>query len=154
MIRQAANAMTALVLLASVAFSQEADTDRLPEVDDGKPTIADPERCFVMPAVLAFNVLSDQHAYIRTRGNNHYLITTVRQCRNLKRAYERDRAYFVPHGRRVCQNDGSHILYDTGARVEPCPIMTIEAVENREHADSIVAGDEALIDIEPIDPPD
>ena len=43
------------------------------------------EQCFTVPGHLDMSIFSDRHMYIRTRGNNHYLVTTE-LCEGLERS--------------------------------------------------------------------
>ena len=99
-------------------------------------------------------MLSDQHLYVRSGMINHYLVTT-KECKYLLRSYRLgDRIRLNNYGRTVCQNDGSHIVYSTGSRVLPCPILTIQRVEDRATAKSMAEGDPPLVDIEAVEMPD
>lgn len=135
----------------SLAQGDGSDTDSETDASDAVPDI---ERCFSVPAVVTMNVLSDRHIYIRTRGN-HYLVTTDRVCRNLLRSYRMNTAHLVPYGNTVCQEDGSYLLYDSGNRDEEfCPILTVERVDDRAHANAMAESDRSLVETEQVDPDD
>jgi hypothetical protein len=93
------------------------------------------------------NVLDDAHVYVRTRGGNHYLVTTE-QCPNLERSYRVGGTRFVPYGRTVCQADGSYLAYDAGGRESVCPILTIDREESRRDARAIADGRRSGIEID------
>jgi hypothetical protein len=110
------------------------------------------EQCFMVQAYRDMNVLSDQHVYVRTRGGNHYLVSTER-CEGLERSYHRGTASLVPHGSRICQNDGSYFVYENQGRERPCAILNIERVSNRSEAKDIAAGARPSVEVEPIEIP-
>lgn len=104
--------------------------------------------------MIDISVFDDRHLYVRTRGNNHYLITTE-VCENLERSYVRRTVRLVPYGREVCLNDGSHVVYETAGREEVCPIRRIELVANRAQAREMAAGNRPIVELEaiPVDDP-
>ena len=139
------------VSFAGAVSSQESESDAASDVDNNDALPASLEKCFNVPGFRDMNVISDQHVYIRTRGSNHYLVTTE-ECRNLQRSYRVGEVHLVPYGRSVCQNDGSYLLYNNGGRATPCPILTIERVDDRTQARSIAEGDRPMVEIKEIDP--
>lgn len=135
--------------VAGTSLAQESGADSEAGNGDAVPDI---ERCISVPAIVSMNVLSNRHVYIRTRGN-HYLMTTDRICENLLRSYRLNTARLVPYGNTVCQEDGSYIVYDSGSRSEElCPILSVERVDDREHADAMAEADGSLIETEEVDP--
>ena len=144
---------TVLVALAGAVGSQETESDAGSEVGDSDAPSESIEKCFSVPAVIDMNVLNDRHVYIRTRGGNHYLMSTA-QCRNLERSYRRGDARLVPYGRTVCESDGSHFVYDAGGRELPCTIMTIERVGDRAEARALAESNRPLVDVEETAPVD
>lgn len=141
------------VAFAGTSLAQEPGSDADSEAGDGD-AVPDIERCFSVPAIVNMNVLSNRHVYIRTRGN-HYLVTTDRVCDNLLRSYRLNTARLVPYGNTVCQEDGSYLVYDSGSRSEElCPLLTVERVDSREHADAIAEADRSLVETEEVDPED
>jgi hypothetical protein len=99
------------------------------------------------------SIFSDQHIYVRTRANNHYLVTTE-LCENLERSYHRETAYIVPYGRAVCENDGSYLFYENHGRETTCPILSIERVESRSQAKEFADGSRPTIVVTDITPED
>ena len=126
---------TAFALAAS---AQEAASDAAatPADADTVPSAAD--RCFDITRARDISVLSDEHVYVRTIGGNHYLLTMGRVCTNLQRSYRSEGVRIQPYGRRVCPNDGSHLLYNWSGQESVCPILTIDPVTNRAEARAIV----------------
>jgi hypothetical protein len=141
-----------LICFSGAAFSQEAQSAAASSLDNSDTESAAIEECFNVPGLTDMSVMSDQHIYIRTRGGNHYLVTTE-QCRNLERSYHRGTARFVPYGRTVCQNDGSYVLYDSGGRESACPILSIERVDDRAEARSIAEVGRPLVETEEVTVP-
>jgi hypothetical protein len=139
------------ISFAGAASSEDSKTDEGSEVADSDATQPALDRCFTVPGYTDMNVMSDQHLYVRTRGNNHYLVTTE-HCNNLQSSYHRGTARLIPYGRTVCQNDGSYLLYDAGGRESTCPILTVERVRNRAEAKSIAANDQAEVEVEAVIP--
>ena len=136
-----------LVFVVGAASSQNEDSAATSDRDEHADWR---EKCFLVPAVVDIQVLSDRHVYVRTRGGNHYVLTTP-QCENLERSYVRSEVRLVNYGRRVCQRDGSYLLYNSGTRVTTCEILTIDPVEDRAAAKLIAAGNLDLVDVEVID---
>jgi len=129
---------TATLLLSSVfalgvVSSQEDDSDPASRGEEQTSAPDQLEQCFNAEGFTDFNVMTDRHIYIRTRGGNHYLVGTE-QCEDLGRSYRRGTARLVPYGRRVCQGDGSHLVYDANGRDRTCQILTIERVQDRADA--------------------
>ena len=149
---------TAVLLLIcaypfGAASSQENESEVSAGGEEQTPGPEQLEQCFNAESFTDFNVISDGHIYVRTRGGNHYLVATER-CENLERSYQRGTARLVPYGRRVCQGDGSHVIYDANGRDRPCPILTIERVEGRAEALQLAAETRPLISVEEAAPRD
>lgn len=148
---------TATLLLVSAlalgaASSQENDSDA--SRDEEQTSAPDQlEQCFNAEGFTDFNVVTDGHIYVRTRGGNHYLVSTE-HCENLQRSYQRGTVRLVPYGRRVCQGDGSHIVYDANGRDLPCPILAIERVQDRAEALQLAEGAASPISVEEAPPRD
>jgi Family of unknown function (DUF6491) len=140
---------TALMLSVGSLSAQEAKTEPADKAADVPNPALD--SCVTLPAV-DMTVMSDQYVYVRTRGSNQYLMETA-ECKDLLRSYLREEVELVPYGRRVCQNDGSYLLYRTDGRDLPCQILTIHRVANRAEARSIVQKNQSLIDVEKVAPP-
>jgi hypothetical protein len=152
--------MVSVVCAASigVAQAQDSKSDHSPASDEEQSAVPDVERpvverCFNAAAVMDTSVFSDQHVYVRTRGGNHYVVTTE-HCENLQRRSRFGDTRLVPYGRTVCQGDGSYILYNDGARDLPCQILGIERVNDRTEARAIAEGDRPVDDLEEILPPE
>ena len=108
------------------------------------------EQCAAVPGAIDISVLDDRHVYIRTRGSNHYLLTTE-QCDRMYTNYVRDGIQLVPYGRRVCRNDGSHLLYVDGGRPRTCLIEFVQRVENRAAARELAIGGPPIVVFEPVE---
>lgn len=149
---------TATLLLVSAfaigtASAQQDDSDA-PSLDEEQAPASDQlEQCFNAEGLTDFDVMTDQHIYVRTRGGNHYLVSTE-QCENLERSHQRGTVALVPYGRRVCQGDGSHIVYDANGRERPCRILTIERVQDRTEALRLSEETSPLIRVEEAPLPD
>jgi hypothetical protein len=135
------------------ASSQENDSDTSSRSEEQTPAPDQLELCFNAEGFTDFNVMTDGHIYVRTRGGNHYLVTTE-HCENLERSYQRGTARLVPYGRRVCQGDGSHVVYDANGRELACPILTIDRVQDRAEALQLAEETAPLIRVEEAPPQD
>lgn len=142
----------ACISLAGAALAQDADDASQADDDEAAPTSV--EKCFLAPAILDLVPIDDSHVYVQTQGGNHYLLT-VGQCDNLERSYLRGTVRLVNYGRRVCQNDGSYLLYDGVGREATCPIVTIDRVSNRAEARSMAdPATRDVVNVEAIELPD
>lgn len=145
----------ALLLTIDLAGAQESDSrparsDEIPRTESGE--------CFTTSAVMDMTVIDDSSIYVRTRSR-HFVLTPRLQCRNLARAYDRDAVGFVPFGRRICPNDGSHFVYETAGRRRICPIGRITEVDDRAQARELSglqgrSSDDDLVVTRDIDPAD
>lgn len=142
-----------LVCVAGAASSQESESDAVSKADDSDAAPGALERCFNVAGFTDMSVISDHNLYIRTRAQNHYLVTTE-QCKNLQRSYRRGTARIVPYGHTVCGNDGSYLVYDAGSREQTCQILIVERVQDRAEAKALAAGKRPLVEIEEITPAD
>jgi hypothetical protein len=88
--------------------------------------------------------------YIRTRGSNHYLLTTE-QCDRIYTAYLREQVQLVPYGRRLCRGDGSYLRYVDGGRPRNCYIENVQRVEDRAAAREFAAGRSPAVEFEPVE---
>lgn len=145
-------AWVAATLLVGAASAQESGSEDKPKDTDGERINPSLDKCVTMPP-LDMTVLNDEHVYIETQGRNHYLLTTG-ECKDLRNSYVRGEASLVPYGRRVCQSDGSYLVYRTAGHESTCPILTIDRVTSRAEARSLAAGDQSLIQVEKAAPPD
>jgi hypothetical protein len=143
-------AWLALAIVAGSASAQESKADaskaestpKIVHEDAVNPTL---DKCITMPP-LDLTVLDDGHVYVQTRGRNHYLLSTG-ECKDLKRSYVHGEVELVPYGRRVCQSDGSYIVYRTAGHDATCAILTIDRVSGRAEARSRVEHDESEIEV-------
>jgi hypothetical protein len=142
------------MFLAGATGAQETTSAAPAQPKERAAAQAGLERCFLVPAVIDMRVMSDEHVYVRTRGGNHYVLTVAQDCKNLQRSDIRNAIRLVNYGRRVCQNDGSYFLYDSGTRRATCPILTIDAVADRAEARLIAAGNRIPVDVEVVTLPD
>jgi hypothetical protein len=109
------------------------------------------ESCFNSAGMIDISVLDDSHLYARSRGNNHYLITTE-HCDGMERSYLHRTARLVPFGREVCENDGSHVVYETAGRERVCPVRFVQQVADRQQARDILAGNDPIVILEELPP--
>jgi hypothetical protein len=108
------------------------------------------EECATVPGATDFMVIDDRHVYLRTRGSNHYLLRTE-FCENLKSSFIRREVSLVPYGRRVCENDGSYILYLDAGRTRTCHIESVQRVDSRNAARELAAGPSPAVTAEPVE---
>jgi hypothetical protein len=137
-----------------VAADSETETVQTAAASDVREESADDETCFDISRVQDISVLSDQHVYVRTIGGNHYLLTMEQTCDNLQRSALSEGVRVQPYGRRVCPNDGSHLIYNWFGRESVCPIQTIDAVEDRQEARAIAEGNVSPVDVEQVTLPE
>lgn len=139
---------------AGAGSTQETASDAAekPDNTDAAPVAAD--RCFDVTRARDIDVLSDEHVYVRTIGGNQYLLTMGQVCTNLQRSYRSENVRIQPYGRRVCPNDGSHLLYNWSGRESVCPILNIDPVEHRAQARAIADGARSPVETEAIVLPD
>lgn len=142
-----------LAYASGAAWSQEEDSDASTRAEEQASAPDQLEQCFNAEGFTDFNVITDRHIYVRTRGGNHYLVTTE-LCENLERSYQRGTARLVPYGRGVCQGDGSHVVYDASGRELACPILTIERVRDRPEALQLAEAAAPLIRVEETSTPE
>lgn len=145
---------TALLFLSGAAAGQEADP---PDVEQDDVPRTESGECFTTSDLVDMTVLDERSVYVRTR-TRHFLLGSSRQCDNLRRAYDRNAVGFVPLGRRICPNDGSHFRYETGGRARMCPIAEITEVASLAQAQELAASRarsaDDLIVTQDIDPSD
>ena len=92
--------------------------------------------CFSVRRINSFSAFHDEYIYIQERGSRHYLLTMHRGCFGLRSA--RDIA-IRNHTDRVCSNSQAEVSYrGPGSRLEKCFIRTVEAVEDRAAARTLV----------------
>lgn len=138
---------------AATAHAQEAASEADPpgarsnETAEQQETL---EQCATVPGAIDVSVLDDRHVYIRTRGSNHYLLTTE-QCDRLYTAYLRQQVQLVPYGRRLCRSDGSYLRYVDGGRPRNCYIENVQRVENRAAARELAAVRSPTVEYEPVE---
>lgn len=154
MIRQllTSGLFAALTVCAGSTSAQDSKTDPPPAPSDEDTVNPALDNCVTMPPT-DMSVMSDQYVYIRSRGGNRYVMATA-ECKDLRRSYLRDEVQLVPYGPRVCQHDGSYLLYRTAGRHLTCAIATIHRVASRAEARSLVDKNQALIQVEKADPPE
>lgn len=136
---------------AGVAAAQapESDTAPSPDTED-----AAAETCFSIGRARDINVISDRHIYVQTIGRNHYLLTMAGSCDNLERSYRSGDARIQPYGRRVCANDGSHVVYRWFGRESVCPILTIDPVADRAEALALAESGRIPVEAEEVELPE
>lgn len=139
-----------LMLLAGIATPQDEESDATSNSDATDPKVTVRENCFRMGSVTDINVIDDQHAYIRTRGANHFLVTLARVCKNLLVSYRRDLVSIHNIGSRVCPNDGTYLLYESLGRPAVCPFMFIQQVDSRTHARAMAESIGSPVEAEPV----
>jgi hypothetical protein len=114
----------------AVLAQDDAAEDARPRRDRRAEREAVLETCATVPGATNFSVIDDRFAYLRTRGSNHYLLTTE-GCDNLYESFIRRQVELVPYGRRVCQSDGSYLVYVDDGRTSTCYIQQVQQVDNR-----------------------
>jgi hypothetical protein len=143
----------AATLSCAAASAQDFATEDTPSSRESRETTdqkAVLESCATVPDAIDISVLDDRHVYIRTRGSNHYLLTTE-QCDDLHTSYIRHGVELVPYGRRVCQNDGSYFRYMDSGRVRACNIERVQRVANRTAARELADGPSSAVTVEPVE---
>ena len=146
----------AVITVGTVAGQGDDDA---PDADSDEPLRTESGECFTASDVVDWSVLNDRSIYVRTRAR-HFLLNTRQQCNNLRRAYTRNAIRFEPFGRRICPNDGSHLMYETGGRARLCPVGLITEVNDRDEARELAEivpnaqGDDVLIfrELDPTEP--
>ena len=93
--------------------------------------------CLDSSRVRNFDPLSDEHLFVEERTNEFYLITLDHSCFGLRNARV---IAFKDNTRRICSDDNfvDIVVRDMG-RATSCGIDNIEAVENKEVAEAMVA---------------
>jgi len=143
----------AAVLGAAVAAAQNSPENSAPPADESDTASAQGdllESCATVPGATDMTVLDDQHVYIRTRGSNHYLLTTER-CENITSSFIRREVQLMPYGRQVCSQDGSYILYTDRGRSRTCYIERVQRVDSRAAARELAAGSSPAVELEALD---
>ena len=143
----------AAVLGPAVATAQDSPENSAPPTDESDEASAQGdllESCVTVPGATEFTVLDDQHVYIRTRGSNHYLLTTER-CENITSSFIRREVQLMPYGRQVCSQDGSYILYTDRGRSRTCYIERVQRVDDRAAARELAAGSSPAVDLEALE---
>jgi hypothetical protein len=138
------------VSVVATAASQESKPDAVPGEDHSYDRDAALESCVNVEGFADISVLDDQHVYFRTRGANHYLLTTE-LCPNMERSYRMETARLIPYGRTVCQDDGSYLVYEDRGRELTCLILTVERVQNRAEARALADSDSPLVEIREVE---
>ena len=156
MVRLTAGLTISLYAALGAVVAQESDAPIAAEDDDTLRT--ESGECFTLSSVMNITVLNDRSIYVQGRAR-HFLLTPRGECSDLLRAYNRNTVRLVPFGRRICPNDGSHLVYETGGRERVCPIGTVSEVDDRQQARELAAevagsGDAPLVVTEDIDSDD
>jgi len=92
--------------------------------------------CVRVKSIRSFDAIDNEHIYIKAMGNEHYLFTLYGGCFGLRGT----------HGiavkdtfSSVCSNSHGEIIYrDMGRGLESCRIRNVEAVANKDDAESLV----------------
>lgn len=139
--------VTATVLAQETESEDDTEVGRPNETAEQRETL---EQCAMAQGAIDVSILDDRHVYIRTRGSNHYLLTTE-QCDRLYTAYLRQEVQLVPYGRSICRSDGSYLRYLIGGRPQTCYIEHVQRVDDRAAARELAAGRSPSVGFEPVE---
>ena len=104
-------------------------------LDPNAPPPAEPG-CFSVRRVRKFSGLHNQSLYLEGSGNSHFLLTMFRSCLGLRNAQA---IAIESHQDRVCSNSQADVTFrGVGGRRESCGIRTVEEVEDRDAARTLV----------------
>jgi len=135
--------LAALVLAAAACVSPagadeegaSADGAGAAQIDIGDLPPPAEETCFYSRDIDRFTALSDSFVLVEDRGVAHYLLTLLPGCVGVDRSL---RIALISDLQRVCANAAPRIGYDGPGGPETCPIIKIEAVEDRAAAERLV----------------
>ena len=97
--------------------------------NEGEPTVV--EACFRVRDTRSFDAVDDRFVYVRCIRDRHYLLTMDNACFGLENSI----AVAVSNRfDRVCSNDRAWITYKDFNQTRRCGILTVERVDDREHA--------------------
>jgi len=92
--------------------------------------------CVSVRRISSFDAIDDGHLYIKAMGNEHYLFTLYGGCFGLQGAQG---IAVKDTFSSVCSNSHGAIIYrDMGRGLESCRIRNVEAVANKDDAESLV----------------
>jgi hypothetical protein len=143
----------AAVIGPAIAAAQGSPERSPPPTADADAAAAQAEgreNCVLVPGATDFTVLDDRHVYMRTRGSNHYLLTTE-QCENITSSFIRREVQLVPYGREVCSHDGSYLLYTDRGRQRTCYLERVQKVDNRAAARELAAALSPAVEFEALE---
>jgi len=132
------NKRLSLLLFALIASPLATSQDASEEAaDDGD---SEEQVCIYPRNVRTFDAIDDQHIYVREGSDKHFLLTMQTRCFNLRSAMG---IAFKDTTSRTCSNGFGEIVYrdrmgSPGRRMESCRIDTIERVESKQDAESVV----------------
>ena len=96
---------------------------------EGEPAAV--KACFRVRDTRSFDAVDDRFVYVRCIRDRHYLLTMDNACFGLENSI----AVAVSNRfDRVCSNDRAWITYKDFNQTRRCGILTVEKVDDREHA--------------------
>ena len=133
-----------VLVAASVSAQEGAESEDAAEVaGEAEDIVLDPNAppsaeagCFSIRRVRNFSGLDNEYLYVEQTGGSHYLLTMFRSCLGLRNAQA---IAIESHQDRVCSNSQADVTFrGVGGRRESCGIRTVEEVEDRDAARTLV----------------
>jgi hypothetical protein len=110
------------------AFADDAD-------DEAAEEEAVERVCVNKRSINSFDVIDDEHVYIKASSNKHFLFTMQRRCSGLRHA---NGIGIKDTMSRVCSKGFGEIVYRDMGRMQSCRIDTIEPVASKDDAKGLV----------------
>jgi hypothetical protein len=124
----------ALSVLTTGLAQDGAEKPKEVEIGGGPPPSE--EACFNVREVRNFDAFDDEFIYVEGRGDQHFLLTTFRGCIGLRDSL---RIAISNDFSRVCSNSFASVTYRGLGELETCRIRRVEAVEDKDAAEVLVA---------------
>lgn len=120
---------TILLCVSNVAFVSE---------EGAETSNQESMTCVNARFIRNFDAITDKHLFVEERSKKYYLITLRTRCFNLQSAHT---IAFADSMNIVCSKGFGKILYrdSLSGELESCHIDTIEKVESKDAAETIVA---------------
>ncbi len=118
----------ALTMGSTSAFADDAD-------DEAAEEEAVERVCVNKRSINSFDVIDDEHVYIKASSNKHFLFTMQRRCSGLRHA---NGIGIKDTMSQVCSNGFGEIVYRDMGRMQSCRIDTIEPVASKDDAKGLV----------------
>lgn len=93
----------------------------------------DTDRCVQVRSIDGYSVIDDRHAVLNSGASRHYLVTTRTRCSGLRQGVALGTSF--GGNQRICNPQLEYLTPEDGWR---CAIETIEEVESREAAESLI----------------